>query len=166
MGRELRKVPEGWVHPQTAKGYVPLRDGYEKRVAEWDEENRQWELGFRWHYGSDTFVEKTDEYKGTYSEWDGERPRRVDYMLAGVPEDKRTHFMMYEDTTEGTPISPAFDTPEELCHWLADTGASAFGGESASYEWWMGVCKNTQFTGLILELGTKYFGLAPVEAAE
>ena len=49
--------------------------------------------------------------------------------------------MMYEDTTEGTPISPAFETPEELARWLADTGASAFGSLTATYDEWLNMIK-------------------------
>ena len=49
--------------------------------------------------------------------------------------------MMYEDTSEGTPISPAFQTPEELAHWLADTNASAFGNDGASYEAWLRIAR-------------------------
>jgi hypothetical protein len=49
---------------------------------------------------------------------------------------------MYEDTSEGTPFSPAFATPEELARWLADTGASAFGDMTATYEQWLRTCKS------------------------
>jgi len=49
--------------------------------------------------------------------------------------------MMYETTSEGTPISPAFATPEELAQWLADNGASSFGSSTASYESWLRVAK-------------------------
>ena len=51
--------------------------------------------------------------------------------------NERTHLMMYETTSEGTPISPAFETAEELARWLADTGASSFGDATATYEQWM-----------------------------
>ena len=57
------------------------------------------------------------------------------------PAEQRTHLMMYEDTSEGTPISPAFKTPEELARWLADNNASAFGSDTASYEAWLRVAR-------------------------
>ncbi|MNY72771.1 hypothetical protein D3C86_2114050 [compost metagenome] len=63
---------------------------------------------------------------------------------------ERTHYMMYEDTSEGTPISPAFATPEELARWLADSGASSFGNSSASYESWLRVCKGGWAPDLVL----------------
>lgn len=47
--------------------------------------------------------------------------------------------MMYEDVSEGTPISPAFATPEELARWLTDNNASAYADQTASYEGWLRV---------------------------
>jgi hypothetical protein len=57
------------------------------------------------------------------------------------PDDVSTHLMMYEDTTEGTPISPAFKTPEELAQWLVDNKASAFGRSLGTYEGWLRVAR-------------------------
>ena len=48
---------------------------------------------------------------------------------------------MYEDTSEGTPISPVMETPEKLARWLVDNNASAFAGQTATYEHWLAVCK-------------------------
>jgi len=44
---------------------------------------------------------------------------------------------MWETTSEGSPISPVFESPEKLARWLADTGASAFGSQTATYEEWL-----------------------------
>ncbi len=64
------------------------------------------------------------------------RPNPDDYM-PDFPEGTATGWCMYETTSEGTPISPAFETPEDLARWLADTRASAFGGSTATYEQWL-----------------------------
>lgn len=72
----------------------------------------------------------------TYEQWAGQRPHKDDYM-PDWPAEQRTHLMMYEDTTEGTPISPAFKTPEELARWLVDNKASACGSDTGSYEDWL-----------------------------
>ena len=48
-------------------------------------------------------------------------------------------WQMWETTSEGSPISPVFATPEDLARWLADTGASAFGSQGATYEQWLGM---------------------------
>lgn len=50
-------------------------------------------------------------------------------------------FQMWETTSEGSPISPVFGTPENLARWLADNGASSFGDATASYESWLAVAK-------------------------
>ena len=46
-------------------------------------------------------------------------------------------WQMWEDVSEGSPISPIFDTPEELARWLADNNASACGNRTANYEQWL-----------------------------
>lgn len=50
-------------------------------------------------------------------------------------------FQMWETTSEGSPISPVFETPDELATWLADNGASSFGSNTATYEQWLGMIK-------------------------
>lgn len=137
MGREVRKVPANWQHPiDDATGrYVPLfGSGFADVLREWNEENEKWSRGDFPEYASD------ECRKMSYSEWAGDQPKRRDYM-PDWPDDQRTHLMMYETTSEGTPISPAFATPEELARWLADTGASAFGSSTASYEGWLRVAR-------------------------
>ena len=153
MGREIRRVPSDWQHPKRANGnYIPLHDGYEKAVAEWDEENDQWEKGFvrDWSkHPERAFKPKDETSTGTYEEYAGDRPEAGDYMLVGHSAESRTHLMMYEDCSEGTPISPAFATPEELAHWLADNGASAFGGMTATYDQWLATCKSGWSVGAV-----------------
>ena len=46
-------------------------------------------------------------------------------------------WQMWETTSEGSPISPVFDTPETLARWLADNEASSFGSETATYDQWL-----------------------------
>lgn len=142
MGREVRMVPKDWQHPKDQRftgeqsRYLALYEGswYADRLSDWEEESAKWARGEYPDYVD-------DESKNlTYEEWGGEKPDPADYM-PNWPESERTHYMMYEDTSEGTPISPAFETPEELARWLADTGASSFGNSTATYEQWLKVCK-------------------------
>lgn len=136
MGREVRRVPANWQHPKNEFGaFRPMYySGFEERADEWDEENAKWNRGeFPKHADA-------EDKLLTYEQWGGDRPRKCDYMPAWT-EAERTHFMMYEDTSEGTPISPAFATPEELARWLADTGASSFGSAKATYEQWLRVAQ-------------------------
>lgn len=145
MGREVRMVPPGWQHPKDDKGrWIPLhsRDWLAEQ-AEWDEEFAQWKLGFVRSYASDGPKYEprgADVTKVRYCDYAGRRPHEEDYMPEW-PASERTHLMMYETCTEGTPISPSFATPEELARWLADNGASAFGYETATYEQWLATCR-------------------------
>ncbi|MBB6299936.1 hypothetical protein [Rhizobium leucaenae] len=128
MGREVRRVPADWQHPKYTEEnapharavgrYIPLLNGsYAEAAKDWLEK------------ANDESLEAAIDYYG-------DPPKREGYMPSW-PDEQRTHFMMYEDTSEGTPISPAFATPEELATWLVATSASSFAGQTASYEAWL-----------------------------
>ena len=51
-------------------------------------------------------------------------------------------WQMWETTSEGSPISPVFATPEELARWLADNGASTFGNNTATYDQWLAMVQS------------------------
>lgn len=132
----MRMVPKDWKHPTDHNDkYIPLLGGsYSEAAARWDEEYRKWLEGLR-----DDFKGGWVPYDGPciyYWEYAGPPPNEKEYM-PDWPAEERTHYMMYEDTSEGTPISPAFETPEELAQWLANNNASAFGRETASYDDWL-----------------------------
>jgi hypothetical protein len=135
-------VSKNWEHPRDGEGrYVPLYGGdCDKAQKDWDTGLALWCRGLRDDFegGQESHDERRDVYG--WVQYDGQRPATEDYMPAW-PKEARTHCMMYETTTEGTPISPAFVTPEELARWLTDNGASAFGGQTASYEGWLRVAR-------------------------
>lgn len=168
MGREVRRVPADWQHPKQwildhagrrEWRYKPLYPGeyYQRQVDEWDDECAKWKTGLR----PDNADDETRAM--TYEQYAGQRPHRDDYM-PDWPIEQRTHFMMYEDDTgEGTPISSAFATPEELARWLADNNASSFGSMTASYEAWLRVARGNFAPSLVMENGQIQSG---VEACE
>lgn len=150
MGREVRKVRPDWQHPEDGfygdgqKRYHSLYAGpYSKAASDWDIENAEWDKGNQLDYSTyPTLSFKPKEgsaLESTFEDWNGERPEPEDYMPEWS-EAEATHFMMYETCTEGSPISPAFATIEELARWLADNNASAFGSETATYEQWLRMC--------------------------
>lgn len=150
MGREVRRVPPDWQHPkdEDTGRYIPLhaprpltelRDEYVAWFANWE----QWQRG--------EHPEQRDyAATGTFTDWDGGPPNPDDYMPPWE-ETERTHYQMYENTSEGTPISPVFATPEELARWLADTGASSFGSMTATYEQWLRVCRGGYAPSLVTD---------------
>ena len=50
-------------------------------------------------------------------------------------------WQMWEDVSEGSPISTVHETPEELAKWLADNDASSFGRSTATEEQWLSMIK-------------------------
>lgn len=132
MGREVRMVPKEWDHPRKYDGsFIPLmpREDLKGSQDEWDKNRNEILTGISAYYKT------LEEFENDY----GGRPDDSEYM----PDfgDTAIYYCMYEDVSEGTPISPAFETPEELAHWLADTNASSIANRTASYESWLGTIK-------------------------
>lgn len=154
MGREVRRVPENWKHPKKDGNYQPMYDKSFREVAEeWIKECTLWSKG-----------EHPDQQKYTCSncpkyfwQWNGNPPDE-EYYRPEWNEEERTYIQMYEDCTEGTPISPVMKTPEELARWLADNNASAFGDMTATYEEWLNTIMRGYSVGMIYSLET---GLKP-----
>lgn len=114
MGREVRKVPKDWIHPtdhNTGRA-KPMHDGrgFHKRAQSWLDGCAKWERGERPEYAG-------PDAPRYYWDYEGPPPSIEDYMLVDVPDEQRTHFMLYETTTEGTPVHscPAFATLDQLC---------------------------------------------------
>lgn len=100
MGREIREVPADWAHPEYPaghkyRGHIPLHSySYEQAVADSKADGEKWEY-------------QPDEHAPTH--------------YAGRP---LTHIQMYENVTEGTPVSPVFESREALADWLVTQGRS------------------------------------------
>jgi putative sterol carrier protein len=141
MGREVRRVPADWQHPTMKTGnYIPLYgSSFSERLKDWEEGNAKWNEGLRKDWSTGEWKPVEAEYRDqSFADWDGDRPKAEDYM-PDWPVEERTHYQMYEDTTEGTPISPVMASPEQLARWLVDNNASAFAVMTASYEAWLRV---------------------------
>lgn len=149
MGREVRRVPANWQHPTycdpeveevVQQAYIPLYAHFPYNAEEIQEG-----LACGWlkdappHYGCD--------------------------VMPDWPLKERTHWQMYETTTEGTPISPVCDSPEALAQWLADNKASAFAGMTATYEQWLAMIHEGSALSMILDHGVMRSGVE-FEASE
>jgi hypothetical protein len=125
MGREIRRVPLNWQHPKNELGHFrPLHDfPFEDELAEWTEGKRRWDAG------EDP---KRAEYaaKGvsySWEEWTDVAPNPA-YYRPDWPKETRTAYQVYENVSEGTPISPVFATRDELLAWLTQPdGAPGMG---------------------------------------
>jgi hypothetical protein len=177
MGREVRMVPADWQHPRypadhyearRSGRYIPLYEhGFAQADAEWSEGFAKWSEGLVRQYGvpGKDWRDRQADDGPRFTEWHGARPSPDDYM-PDWPAEQRTHLMMYEDTSEGTPISPAFADPEALARWLADTGASAFGGETAPYEAWLRICHGGWAPSMVVENGVMKSGVAALSTTK
>jgi hypothetical protein len=120
MGIEIRRVPAGWEHPRDAEGeYIPLLDGYNGQVAEWETGKTQWDLGFREIWKGVWEPRQDAELTMSFEEWAGERPVEADYT-PDWPPDERTHYQLYENTDLGMPVSPVLPDRVALSKWLRD----------------------------------------------
>lgn len=120
MGREIRRVPLGWEHPRDERGnYVPMFDEDFESVA------NEWVVNFRlWENGTHKDLIKYPEYKETY-------PYYWQYDSPPTEEEYRPKFetepicyQVYEDVSEGTPVSPVFKTQSDMKNWLIKQGHS------------------------------------------
>lgn len=161
--------------PQALGRYIPMhneshaeavKQWHDHDLPAWVEGERLWreERMVRRYDGSyesigDIVARETAQGRGpgkeaSYDWYAGkcpERPSASRYFPDWTAES-RTHYMMYETTSEGTPKSPAFSSPEELARWLADTGASMFGSNTASYEDWLAIARGRPSLGLCLSV--------------
>lgn len=147
MGRQLRLVAKNWKHPKDKNGnYIPLLDGdFKSILADYKEGERQWNNGFR---KSDTYpdfewIKIEDKYKNfTYEQWTDKCPVIEDYMPQWSEKEK-THIQLYENTTEGTPISPVFKASdvEKLAEYMSKN-CTTFADYKQSKKDWLEIIKN------------------------
>lgn len=74
-------------------------------------------------------------------------------------------WQMWETTSEGSPMSPVFATAEELARWLADTGASAFGNMTSTYDEWFAMCLSGWAPSCVVVNGEMKSGVAEIAEA-
>jgi hypothetical protein len=115
MGREIRRVPAGWEHPQKdGGGYQPLMDeDYESAAEAWLAALMKWERG--------EDAGRHDADVRYYWDWDGGPPKK-EYYRPKWTDVERTHVQMYETVSEGTPVTPVFATKDELVEYLVAHG--------------------------------------------
>jgi hypothetical protein len=86
-----------------------------------------------------------DHYQA-YEEWEPEDP----------PEGEG--WQMWETVSEGSPISPVFQTPEGLAQWLADSRS-----KEGTYDQWLAIVRLGWVPSGVLEDGTVVSGVQAVE---
>lgn len=134
MGREVRRVPPDWEHPRDRSGnYHPMFEKeYTVAAQEWLERLLAWERG---EDPSREDAEK-DGYRYLW-DWDDMPPDKAYYRERIWSPDEATAYQVYEDVTEGTPISPVFKTQEALIAWLVEQGYSEASARAFAESGWV-----------------------------
>lgn len=137
MGHSVRRVPLGWEHPSYSNPpiHIPLHDGaeLEARTAKWDAEAKKWDEGYRDDFNGGWTKRTGNQLSMTFAEWNGERPNPDAYTPVWA-KDEAVGWMMYENVTEGTPVSPVCTSPTALAAWLAKNYEY---GNNHTYEEWL-----------------------------
>lgn len=142
MSREIRKVPANWEHPKNEYGkYQPMfNEFYGDVLNEWWEEHQQWEAGTHPDLEEDPLLKQKYPF---FAMWNGNPPDVEYYQTKKYSPEELTHIQLYEDTSEGTPLSPVFKKEEfeNLCEWAAKN-ESTFANFKATKEEWMQMLSN------------------------
>jgi hypothetical protein len=130
MGREIRRVPANWEHPKETR-YSPLLGRNEESFKpllnkSYDSAAREWFEGcIAWSNGSHPDQAESQYARECkyYWEYEGNPPVKDCH----IPYDSNdqglcTWWQAYETVSEGTPVSPAFATAEELIDYLSAHG--------------------------------------------
>lgn len=148
MGREIRRVPANWQHPQRdpnsnayrRAGLQPMHDqAFDDRFAEWLKDFDRIRAG-------DLDAIERQCYPRGLADWlmDEGAPHDPAYYRPWK-DDEATWFQLWETVSEGTPVSPPFATKEELADHLAEHGDGGWGasekggwGKEMAYKFVMG----------------------------
>jgi hypothetical protein len=117
MGREIRRVPANWEHPKDDEGnYIRMYDNdFDTALAEWVAGYELWKKGehrYQAEFQPDENAQYWD-YEGTPPDPHSYRPKFTE------PAD---WYQVYETVSEGTPVTPPFETKEELVDYLIERG--------------------------------------------
>ena len=159
MGREIRRVPKDWEHPQHErcnhwggieshgepgdwwyqKCLKPLHDeDYETAAQEWIANFELWQQGKHPHQ---------NDYCKYY--WEYDSPPDEDLCRPAWTENEAICYQIYETVSEGTPVSPVFESLESLSRWLVDQGYSEKAALSFAKSGWVPSAVFSPATGFV-----------------
>lgn len=147
MGREIRRVPKGWQHPentdcrhhgghrdpdiykrtdyQYGRCFIPMHDeDYQTASQEWIKNFELWQAG--------KHPDQVD-YCKYYWEYDSPPDEKT---CRPAFESEPTCYQIYETVSEGTPVSPVFETLQELEDYLVSQGHSREAAHAFSQDGW------------------------------
>lgn len=122
-------MPANWQHPQETKynpflgvdetRYVPLFNSrYIDDLNEWLKNHQAWEDGTHEAFAKYGHTKEEFPFYANY----GGNPPEVEYYRPDWKPEEMTWWQVYETVSEGTPVTPAFSTAEELIEYLVING--------------------------------------------
>ncbi len=141
MGREIRRVPKGWEHPQDKGGeYVPLYDAnYEDAARQWLADLDLWRAGRHPAQLEHAAKHPGEPYPYSRYYWEYRQPPDSEAYRTGryrYSAAEAVCCQVYETVSEGTPVSPVFDSLDALTDWLVAQGYSRPAAEAFAREGW------------------------------
>ncbi|MEO1658134.1 MAG: hypothetical protein AAFR65_10450 [Pseudomonadota bacterium] len=120
MGREVRRVPANWDHPKRDHyGRVSSQPMYDEKI---EDRLASWLADFDRIRAGGLTDDEREWYPNGLADWmSDEAPPDPKYYRPWADEDA-TWFQLWETVSEGTPVSPPFETAEELISYLAENG--------------------------------------------
>ena len=102
--------------------------------------------------------------RGHGHKWRSQEARK--FYNAWKPKEppKGDGWQMWSTTSEGSPMSPVCESPEALARWLADTGASAMGRDTATYDQWLAMIQAGWAMDMVQKDGKLTSGVEAVSA--
>ncbi|MCK4821648.1 hypothetical protein KA005_38135 [bacterium] len=162
MGREIRRVPPNWKHPeyedcphlngldwthkrhnspsdyQYGKCFQPLCDvDFDTALQEWLAEYESWKQS------GHPYQEDYEHFKA---------PPDPEYYRPAWTVDEAISFQIYETVSEGTPISPVFATKDAMRQWLITQGYSEFATDKFIEDSWAPSMMGIAGVGLLPEI--------------
>lgn len=111
MGREIRKVKPDWHHPKNELGHdQPMYDhSFTQAATDWTNGIIEWVKKYPTGF---------DDKGNAYWEWNDDPPSDREYYRPEWTEGSAIAYQIYETVTEGTPVSPVFQTVDDMRAWL------------------------------------------------
>ena len=132
MGREIRRVPLDWEHPRDDEGnYISMYDqDYESAMDEWLADLQSWSDGTH-----EALIDKPNlKDKIDFCGRNGSPPDKEYYRPKF--ESDPIGYQVYQNISKGTPISPVFETLEDMKGWLIGEGYSEFASQRFIEDGW------------------------------
>lgn len=145
MSREVRKVTVDWKHPKLSDTlYLPLFDGskFQQDVERYEIAERMWSLGMVRDVVNNDWMSRDEAgiSETRFESYYGPHPDVRDYMPLWDAETA-THFMLYENMTHGTPLSPAFATRDDLAAWCVKNDVMLCSTRGLTFAGWLKLCR-------------------------